>query len=70
MHFTNLRDLEEIGVSHNHNIRKKVFIEPNTLQNLIYFNAPCSHQVKQHKPTITAIWRKFFMSHQAVRRSL
>lgn len=38
MHFANLKDLEEAVVSHNHNIRKKVFIEPNTLQNLIYFS--------------------------------
>ena len=38
MHFANLKDLEEAVVSHNHNIRKKVFIGPNTLQNLIYFS--------------------------------
>ena len=32
MHFANLKDLEETGVSHNHNIRKKLFIKPNTLK--------------------------------------
>ena len=38
MYLANLADLRDCGVSHNHSIRKKVLIQPNTLNNLVYFS--------------------------------
>ena len=38
MYLANLAGLQDVGVSHNQNIRKKVLISPNTIHHLVYLS--------------------------------
>lgn len=38
MYLANLADLQDAGVSHNQNIRKKVLLSPNTIDHLVYLS--------------------------------